>query len=182
MPLKISFSSAEWCGHVYEEWRIEENLIEGTLRSYFEGESGEINLRRPDSAVEEDNLFILLRGLRGDYLQPGEKKTIQLLPSMYHSRLSHNPPHWVESDIAREAKTKKVKVPAGRFETIVYTLTTSDGRSGVFHVEKAYPHRIVKWAMSPDVSAELTGTERLPYWQLNGNGDEKYLKKLGLGK
>jgi hypothetical protein len=29
-------------------------------------------------------------------------------------------------------------------------------------------------------SGELLGAARLPYWQLHGNGDERYLKRLGL--
>src|ERR1041384_8212475 len=39
-PVKISFSSAEWCGHVYEELLFYPNKIRGQYISYFEGETG----------------------------------------------------------------------------------------------------------------------------------------------
>ena len=61
-----------------------------------------------------------------------------------------------------------------------YTLKTADGRAGTFWVEHAYPHRIIRWELAPDLGAELTGTSRLDYWKLHRNGDESYLKPLGL--
>jgi len=75
---------------------------------------------------------------------------------------------------------------------------------GVFLVESAYPHRIVRWewkqaarqkvssgrssVRSPDVTirpegndaGELTGSARLEYWKLHGVGDERHLAKVGL--
>ena len=54
-------------------------------------------------------------------------------------------------------------------------------RSGRFWIESAWPHRIVRWELAPDVSGELTGSARLEYWRLNGEGDEKYLDQIGLG-
>jgi hypothetical protein len=73
-----------------------------------------------------------------------------------------------------------VEVPAGKFTATLYTLKVADGRSGKFWIEQAYPHRIVRWELSPDLGAELTGTSRLEYWKLHRNGDESYLKSLGL--
>ncbi len=130
--------------------------------------------------VAEDNLFILLRGLRGDYLEPGKKIQVQLLPSVYFGRLSHEPIAWVGAEIRREKKIRNVKVRAGRFKVMVYKIKIDDGREGTFYIEEPYPHRIVKWELAPDLSAELTGSERLQYWRLNHNGHESYLKKLGL--
>jgi hypothetical protein len=63
---------------------------------------------------------------------------------------------------------------------MVYRVKTADGREGKFFIEDHYPHRIIRWEMLPDVKAELTGSERLQYWSLNRNGNESYLKKLGL--
>ncbi len=179
-PAKVTFTSAEWCGHVYEELRFDSDRIHGFYSSYFEDESGPREAEIVGNGVVEDNLFILLRGLRGDYLKPGDKKKVQMLPSVYWGRLSHEPLQWLKAEIRREKKMKTIKVPAGKFKTIVYQVKTDNGRKGAFYVEHRYPHRIVRWEMPPDVSAELTGTQRLPYWKLNRNGDERYLKKLGL--
>jgi hypothetical protein len=178
-PVKISFSSAEWCGHVYEELLFKPGKITGQYFSYFDGESGLVNLDIPKYAVAEDNLFILLRGLRGPFLRTGEKATFQLLPGLYYSRLAHKPPAWVGAEIYCAGELG-VDVPAGKFTATLYKLKTVDGREGRFFVEKAYPHRIVRWELLPDVSAELTGTIREPYWKLHDNGHEKYLKDLGL--
>ena len=90
-PLKVTFSSAEWCGHVFTEL-VYRDVIEGYSASYFEDESGDIRLDRPDGLVSEDNLFILLRGLRGEYLAAGESRQVRLLPSLFFSRIAHHPP------------------------------------------------------------------------------------------
>ena len=186
-PVKVSFTSAEWCGHVYEELLIGPGRVRGRLSSYFEGESGPIDLALEQAAVAEDNLFILLRGLRGDYLAPGERITVPLLPSAFSRRLRHLPAVWQRAEIERLQEHESVEVPAGRFETMVYVVRAADGREGRFHIEAAYPHRIVRWAWSARSGSsealetgELTGSERLTYWRLHDNGDETQLQGLGL--
>lgn len=179
-PAKISFSSAEWCGHVYAELRFGEKEISGSYFSYFENESGELKVDRKRDGVAEDNLFILLRGLKGEYLGPGERRKVSLLPSLFFTRLSHKDLAWVSAEISRRDEGEAITVAAGRFETIVYEVEVSDGRKGVFHIESEYPHRIIRWEMLPDVRGELAGSERLEYWRLNSEGDESYLKRLGL--
>jgi len=179
-PLKVSFSSAEWCGHVYSEMRFDPGRVSGVYRSYFEGESGEIALDAPKGGVNEDNLFILLRGLRGDFLAPGESRTVPFLPGAFYTRLSHQPLRWTEATIKREVQPQSVTVPAGSFRTMLYDVRSGDGRAGQFWVEEAWPHRIVKWSLPPDLSGELLGTKRLEYWTLNHEGEERYLAEIGL--
>lgn len=179
-PVKVSFSSAEWCGHVYSELYFDPDAIRGQYLSYFEGETGPVQLTRPRDGISEDNLFILLRGLRTDFLEPGKSRSVDYLPGVLYSRLSHHPLAWTKATIARAKKSKKIKVPAGSFETSEYTVTSEDGRSGTFYIEEDYPHRIVKWSLDPDVSGELAGSARLKYWELHNEGDEKHLKEIGL--
>jgi hypothetical protein len=181
-PLKISFSSAEWCGHVYAEMIFRGKQIRGMVASYFEDESGPISLPRAKGGVTEDELFVALRGLRGDFLPPGEQRKVWYLPGVFYSRLSHQPLAWTEAVVKREAALQRVTVPAGTFEAVLYDIRIGDGRVGAFHIEAAYPHRIVKWSLPPDVSGELTGSTRLPYWKLNREGEESYLKEIGLGQ
>jgi hypothetical protein len=179
-PVKTTFTSAEWCGHVYSELRFYENQIKGHHFSYFEGETGEVTLENPADGVTEDNLFILLRGLRGDYLDAGAGRTVDFLPGALSSRFIHRPQEWTKASISRRAATETVAVPAGEFSTMVYDLAVDEGRNGTFWIESDYPHRIVKWTLAPDLSAELTGSSRLEYWRLNGNEHEKYLGEIGL--
>ena len=179
-PVKVSFSSAEWCGHVYSEMIFRPWEIRGSYASYFEGESGRILLKRPKNGVTEDELFIALRGLRGDFLLAGETRTAPYLPGAFYSRLSHQPLAWTEATIARAAANESITVPAGTFDVMRYDVKVTDGRTGTFFIESAYPHRIVKWSLLPDVSGELTGSTRLEYWRTHANGDESYLKELGL--
>ncbi len=191
-PVKISFSSAEWCGHVYEQLQFSPHRVTSHLSSYFEDESSSSTLDWPNGAVTEDNLFILLRGLRGPYLRPGQKRSVRFLPSAFYRRLTHRPLGWDDAQIHRLARSQTVQVPAGAMTSIVYRVMIADGRSGTFFVEQAYPHRIVKWVWQMDSdnekemngeaidSGQLTGTARLSYWSLRHNGQEQYLKQLGL--
>lgn len=179
-PVKVSFSSAEWCGHVYSELIFGPKEIRGSYASYFEGESGPVVLGRPAGGITEDELFIRLRGLRGDYLAPGESRTPPYLPGSFFARLSHRKQEWTQAAITRRKDVQTLEVPAGRFTVIVYDVRIADGRAGTFWIEAGYPHRIVKWSLPPDVSGELTGSQRLEYWRLNAEGNENYLGDLGL--
>jgi hypothetical protein len=189
-PLKIAFSSSEWCGQVYEEVNFWSGFIQHKLFSYFEGESTEGKQPSPTSGVAEDNLLILLRGLNGPYLQPGMKRTVPFLPSAFYRRLAHQPTEWSKATIERSIAPESVTVPAGRFIADVYVVRPEGGRVGRIHVERAYPHRIVRWAWTAPAAsapmggtdmAELTGTTRLDYWRTHNPGDEKLLDSIGLG-
>jgi hypothetical protein len=192
-PVKLSFSSAEWCGHVYQEMIFGPKDISSHYFSYFENESSSHTLDRKPGGVVEDNLFILLRGLDGrPWLDPGQARHVDFLPSPFYSRLSHHPVEWTTAEIERLETTSTVDVAAGRFETSTYEVRILEGRTGRLDVETAYPHRIVRWSWAPPAgtdparslggldSGELTGSARLEYWKLHGEGDQSYLKELGL--
>jgi hypothetical protein len=193
-PAKISFSSAEWCGHVYEEMLFGPRDIADRYTSYFEDESAERRVQEVKDGIAEEELLVRLRGLRGEWLRPGERRTVPFLPAAFLRRLTHRPLQWTTASIERSGRDEAVTVPAGRFDASTYKISTGDGREGLFHVERAYPHRMLKWEWSAvgkptgrgwspseglDAGA-LTGSARLPYWKLHEVGDEKYLKLLGL--
>jgi hypothetical protein len=165
-PVKTTFSSAEWCGHVFEELNFTRGRVTGFYNSYFDGETARRDLAWPANGITEDSLWILLRGLRGEYLKPGQKKTVPLLTGVYSGRLGHKQPTWTDAGIERVEN--------------IYIVKLADGRTGKFTIEPDYPHRITHWEMPPDISAELTGSARLEYWKLHDNGHESYLKELGL--
>ena len=191
-PAKIVLSSAEWCGSVYEEQIFRSGFVANAVRSYFEGESGADTLDAPRDGIAEDDLYILLRGLRGPYLEAGGRRTIPLLPSPFHARLTHRPVAWTTAEIGRARDSERLLVPAGSFRADRYTIRVADGREGRVWIERSAPHRIVKWAwtapphpgtaMAGDATdqGELAGSARLAYWKLHGRGDERYLRELGL--
>ncbi len=179
-PAKTTYSSAEWCGHIYEERLFGNGKILSTLSSYMENQSGEKRVKYPSKSITEDNLFILLRGLRGPFLLAGEKESFAFLPGTYAGHLMQSPFEWTTATIERRKKREEIDVPAGNFIVDVYDINIADGRTGQFLVEEAYPHRIVRWELLPDVRGELTGSKRLAYWQLNDPGGRSYLADLGL--
>jgi hypothetical protein len=188
-PVKVAFSSSEWCGQVYEEVNIHGATLTQRVASYFEGESSERTMTMPKGGVQEDNLLVLLRGLRAPFLEPGGKRAVPFMASAFYRRLAHRTAAWSEARIERLAHPETVTVPAGTFGVDVYLVHPADGRQGRFDVERAYPHRIVRWQWqaAPAVgplggtdSAELTGSTRLPYWRTHDPGDEQLLRKLGM--
>jgi hypothetical protein len=204
-PAKISFSSAEWCGHVYEDMIFRPRDIADRYTSYFEDESAE---RRLDLTVKgttargmaEEELWIVLRGLRGDWLKPGERRMMPLLASAFYRRLAHSPMQWSDAVVERSRASEAVTVPAGAFKADLYTVSVrgaQGARDGKFWIEQSYPHRIIRWEWKPAAkqasgsghhwspgealdAGELMGSARLPYWRLHNEGDESYLKELGL--
>lgn len=191
--VKISFSAGEWCGHVYEETQFERHRITDRLTSYFEGESAVRTLQIRKGGLAEDQLFVLLRDLRGGaFLEPGGRITVPFLPSPFYRRLGHRQIGWGSADIERLRRPERVQVPAGHFECDVYVVRVFDGREGRFWIEQAQPKRVVRWSWTPPASAAgrmgrdgcdsgaLTGSARIPYWQLNAEGNETYLRELGL--
>jgi hypothetical protein len=189
-PLKIAFSSSEWCGQVYEEMNARGGALDQRIASYFDGETGQRRLPIPPGGLEEDELFVKLRGLRGTpLLAPGSRRSSPFLASPFWRRLAHRPAEWGRATIERSRGAVPVAVPAGRFDCDVYLVHVSDGREARFDVERAYPHRIVRWSwlasrgvppLGGVDGGELTGSVRLAYWRTHDPGDEKFLRDLGV--
>ena len=108
-PAKVSFSSQEWCGHVFEEARFGQGA-KVRIDSYFEGETTQLDV---PVAGSEDALFITLRGLGAEALAT-EPVTATLLPSALDRRLRHQPAKPAAITVQWGAPTD-VTVPAGKF-------------------------------------------------------------------
>src|SRR5262245_59573238 len=85
--LKLSFSSSEWCGNVYEELDVRADGLALAVHSYFQGESVTKTLPVRTDALLGDQLFVWLRGLRALPLAPGEARTFPYLPDAFERRL-----------------------------------------------------------------------------------------------
>jgi hypothetical protein len=178
---KVSFSSQEWCGHVYHQLLPRAETVTGILHSYFDGEADRSeNLPSPADGVYEDALPILLRGWGMFYLKPGESRSVPFLPSLLTARLAHKKLAWGRATIRRAPDTSSLSVPAGRFEVHVWTVSQAGGATTTFAFETQPPYRLVRSVKDDGEERLLLRSTRLAYWKLNAPGGEKYLRELGL--
>lgn len=179
--VKVSYSSQEWCGHVYSQLSFDPLGIHYDVHSYFDGEADQRrDLEYPQDGIAEDLLLLWARGMAAPALKPGESRTAPLLRSLQYSRDRHVPPAWSRATLIRAAATRRVRVPAGEFEAEIFTAELSGGPSWTIEVEQSAPHRILRWETSEGVRAELVGAARLEYWKMNRKGFEDALGQLGL--
>ena len=182
-PTKISFSSQEWCGHVYSQLLFGEAKARFTQHSYFDGEADQQrDMEYPRDGFSEDALMLWARGMARPFLKPGEKSTAQMLTSLETARGKHIPLTWAYQTLSRDLKPHNLRVPAGSFEVEVFRETRKDKSWRAFYVEKAPPHRLIKWETSEGEKAELLGSDRMKYWEMNKEGGESALQRLGISR
>ncbi|HYM81866.1 MAG TPA: hypothetical protein VEY91_10735 [Candidatus Limnocylindria bacterium] len=178
---KVSFSSQEWCGHVYAQLLFDASSARLTSHSYFDGEADqERKVTVPAGALAGDAALLWARGLAAPVLAPGERREVPWMRSLLTSRVTHRPAVVTRATLARLGGTSRVTVPAGTFEVERRTVAIDGGATWTFVVEKAAPHRVVSWESSDGERAELLASERLKYWEMNGPGGERALARLGL--
>ncbi len=180
-PLKISFSAQEWCGHVFQMLLPQRDQVELTLHSYFQSEGDQKrSIKLPANAAFEDNFPIWIRELKGEVLAAGQRRSLQILPSAWASRSGHQQVAFQAGSIIKE-EGEAVKLGEGNTPSWRWTWQIGS-RTETYWVEKAYPHRILKWQSSDGGEGVLIKTLRLPYWQLHDNDDLPYRAQLGLPK
>ena len=177
-PVKQTFSSQEWCGHVYEELKFDAKGVEVDTRSYFDGETTKTNLRSGRTATL-DSLWIIARGLTTGG-PSGVTFTQSFLGSSTTRRLRHLPvqifpaqPRWIQ-------KPTNVTTRAGDFNVKTLVFNRQSGVECQMHIETNAPYRVIGWRCNDGEQATLTGSTRLAYWTRARLGDERLLKGLGL--
>jgi len=180
-PTKVSFSAQEWCGHVYSQALFDVGYARLALHSYFDREAdGDSSLAVPANAVAEDALALWARGFSPPVVAAGDSVDRPLLTSLRESRLLHRPLRMTTAWFRREASPETLTVPAGTFATDRSEVAVVGARTWTFWTERAEPHRLLQWTCSDGERAQLLGSERLKYWELNAPGGEAWLEKLGL--
>jgi hypothetical protein len=178
---KVSFSSQEWCGQVYQQLLPRDGRIASVSHSYFDGEADRTELLPlPKDGVLEDALPILLRGWTGDYLPAGGSRTVPILGTLLRSRLEHTPLAWSEATITRGAQPAKVVVPAGTFTATAWTVAIKGGPTLTFEYEAQPPFKLLRFGSSSGEKAELLASVRSAYWKQNGPDGEAHRKELKL--
>lgn len=177
---KVSFGSQEWCGHVYAQALFDAGRVRMTSHSYFDGEADEEKkLDGPRDGISEDGVMLWARGLSSPFMKAGEEKKVPVLRSLKGARLLHKPLEWDIGTLKQLDKTETVRVPAGTFDAEVRTATVF-GRTWTFYIEREHPNRLLKWTTSDGEIGDLIKSDRLTYWALHGEGDEKELERIGL--
>lgn len=180
-PAKVSFSSQEWCGQVYQQLLFGQHGIESTLHSYFEGEGDRVDqLPSPRNAISGDALMLWARGVAQPRMKAGETRSMSYLPTLKSSRFEHQPLGWREVRLSRSADVTSISVPAGTFAVEVFEAAIQGGRTRTYYVERDFPNRIVKWESDDGESAEMLKSIRAKYWQMNDLASEAKLADLGL--
>lgn len=178
-PVRIVFSAQEWCGQVWHRLLPTADGFAEELRSYFSAE-GETDRRVPTAphALYEDALFIQLREPDGPFASGGDWEG-EVVPSLWRRRTTHAPLLPRPATITRRDAVLADGTAVTRF------VLEYDSKRRVWDVEKAPPRRILAWSSdadggAPGESATLVGFARLPYWQLNREGDEAQRARVGL--
>lgn len=178
---KVSFSSQEWCGNSFAQMLFDADAIRLQSFSYFDGEADKsLRLTYPKEALAEDAFLLWARGMAAPLLQPGESHEVSYLPSLQDTRHKHKPIDWQRATLSRSSSSSRITVPGGTFEVESFQVKVAGGLTRTAWVEKAVPHRIIKWESSEGERAEYLKSSRLKYWQLNGLGKESLLQELGL--
>lgn len=177
-PLEVTFSSQEWCGHVFDQVQRAATGLTLDVNSYFEGESERAQVDGVD-VLPEDALWITLRGLGRLQLDTTDAR-VRLLPSATYRRLQHKPATPFDAQVRWAPEDPAVQVPAGTFVARRATWARADGVACSADIEVAYPHRVLQWQCADGEHAALTGSARLPYWTQNALGDERLRAQLGL--
>ena len=180
---KISFSSQEWCGHTFQQLLFDASAIRTTSHSYFDGESDrQSQLDFPAEGIGEDELLLWARGMAAPGLAPGQSREVPFLSSLQASRQQHAPLSWRRATLSRSARPQQISVPLGKFTVEVWTAAIAGGVQRTIYAEADAPHRIIRWESSAGERAELLGSRRMKYWEMNREGFETTLKGLGLSR
>jgi len=179
---KVSFSSQEWCGQVYQQALFFADRVDLTSHSYFDGEADQTRSLALDAPVlAEDALLVWARGLAWPLVGAGESVEVPMLRSARTQRLAHQPAAVFEVTLERAAETSTSEWNGETVEVRAATVRDTDGQTlWTFLVEVAAPGRVMEWSRPDGERARLLRSERMQYWTLQHVGDEQLLRGLGL--
>lgn len=183
LPLKISTSVQEWCGHVYTQMNLRDDAYRVRIHSYFETEGDqEITLAR---VIPEDALWNLMR-IAPQNLPRGR---FTMIPGTVYARLRHRPLE------PRRAVATMVSSDEQSLEgnaLVRYEVAFPDEKRILrIFFEKGFPYRIQRWEESypgsEAVNAKIMTTRAVrthtlmnAYWRHNSHEHRNLLEKLGL--
>lgn len=176
---KVSFSSQEWCGHMYMQLNRTQKGYDALMHSYFQAE-GDSNFTLPDVLLE-DEIMTRIR------VNPASLPTgnLQAVPSSEYVRLRHKP---MEAQAATATMNLITDETFGEDELAVYRLAFKEsGRELAVYFESQWPYKIAGWrekASADGLTTTAVATNRImsPYWGKNSNDDTSLRGELGLDR
>lgn len=175
---RVTNTVQEWCGQVFQRMDLRRDGWHFLLHSYFEAE-GDQELVLPAKGTDlEDNLWVKIRELDGEWLAPGSSIELSLIPAMWEDRKTHDPP---EAHPARLTKGEVVdfETPLGTFRAFPWSWSLP-GRTVLVWIEARGAHRVLGWQDNRGGSGRLASSERTAYWKHNGNDASDRRAALGL--
>ena len=184
LPFKITFSAQEWCGHVYMQMNLADNIYRVRMHSYFEKEGDQDY--QLNNYIPEDAIWIRIR-IAPNALPLGQ---FIMIPGTIYARLAHRPlkPQKAIATLETLAEKSLEGNALVRYEVGF----PDEQRSLRIYFEKRFPYRIQKWEESyrglSDSGAKVKTTRAVrthtimdAYWQHHRNKDRKLLRQLWLG-
>jgi hypothetical protein len=179
---KVSFSSQEWCGHVYAQELFDGTKVRTTSHSYFDGEADQTReLEYPSRGFASEALLAWARGMAAPQVELGASRQVLLLDSLESARLKHEPSQWRRATLARLPERTQIEVHGVTYDVEVASAHIEDGETFTFYVEPEGARRIVRWMSSSGENADLLKSARLQYWKMHDNDQAGALRELGLG-
>ncbi len=189
-PQKISFSSQEWCGNVFQQILPRPQGLVSEIHSYFEAEGdATATLAYPKGAngvpaaiYYEDEMPILVRELDGAVWPMATPRKINLVPGLWERRKRHVPLAFTEG-VLTKAGPEKWRDDSGdkpEIQDAVKWTLESVGITTTYHVAASAPHLLLAWENSKGEKGVLKASIRSTYWEHNHNLDLPLRKKLGL--
>ncbi|NIP39819.1 MAG: hypothetical protein GWO07_12410 [Candidatus Dadabacteria bacterium] len=177
--MKLTFSSQEWCGHVYTQANHRNGNYEFSSYSYFESEGDE--KFKLDDALLEDELFTKIR-LAPDSLPTGD---IKIIPSLLSSRLKH-----FDLRVEVAAAEKVISDPEKNIASYRIKYKNLQRTVSIDFANK-FPYEILGWSeeyksgFGPGAKLLTTIAVKnksilLDYWNKNSLEDVALRKQLGL--
>lgn len=173
-PVKITLGVQEWCGQVFHALWPGRSQYLSRLSSYFNSEGDQEELVEIEmGALYADALPLHVRELDGPFLEGASTWTGPMVVPLWQARVEHQPLSVVLATITRSTVERDGQALT-RFDV------TWPGGARFFEVEREVPRGIVRFGAGDGSTFERVGHRRLPYWQLNGSGDERVRQELGL--
>lgn len=183
LPLKISFSAQEWCGHVYSQLNLEDAKYVVQSHSYFEQEADQAYIL--EGVTTEDAVWNTIR-IAPSQLPLGR---LRMIPGLLYSRLMHRPltPLSVTASLMSTEDKSVEGAPL-----LKYSLEfPGEDRILNIYFEVDFPHRIQGWddshrslphmgSVKLTTRARRTHTLMIDYWNRHSTSDRRLLEKLGL--
>lgn len=159
LAMKAAFSSQEWCGLTFAEWRRDQPGLH--IHSYWDGEADQTYELAPfaEATLFYEEVPLWIRGRRPDH--PRTEK-LQLIEKRLAT--SKCPPPKI---VSAQLVFKGLQGDAAK-KTCEIDLTR-EGATDSYSLAPDFPHALLEWRRSDGTKWKLKKTSRLDYWKFNKN-------------